>query len=1115
MSKEAARSFGMAVLLYFTGGAIGGAFGSALRSVAVAQMLGAAAMAFTKLPTRRNALNSRGTVVGPQFALPLIFGKCRVPAAMAYYDTAGTGMRDLHYALAFGATHAGGSGGITDIYIDGKRINIATDVDVDGEVLTAPFAGFVNVRVYNGVESQDRDEILDAAFSSWAATAYGRFLVTAAIRFRYVESDDADFQKAFPGGRHPAVEAVVEGCTVYDPRLDTTAGGSGSHRTNDPTSWTYSANTALCGATFMMIRKLDGGWGIDPSLIDFDWVADQADRCDSTIRVPRASGSPAYEDIPRYTCNLPLDTTQQKKPNLDLICSTMMGHAYPVGAQIKLRAGGWDIPTLTIDETWLAGTLDRRRKVAIERTYNTVRVLYRRADNQWKPDVCREFALGGSPAPDNGRRLLKEINADGIDNEYRAQFQAIVVGRLSRYQGNLILPCNARALDVEPFDLVDVDIQLTEDRSIQGTYRVIDWTDWDGMSGTLTLQPEVEATWDVELADFTLKSAPVLDAAGEPTPPVPQFMGDPPYVASGVSTGFRFYIDPIQLVQSLMIEVHRGDADGGPYTYHDEFPASELCYIDHFNDVGPHYYKLRSRDTRGNVSAFSDQVGGYRLGGAINAAQPQVWVPGTSGDQGDYIAVNGSTRNDIVTEAGPDGYPMPVWVGETLGTSSDDSGFRQDQGLAEAQGFSHLDSYLYGVAFKRTGGPSGTVLFGPQGAGSPATVKTLADAGDTDPDFFSTTLATLTDDKWYLFVGVVYGSGYAGTDQGTAGIYDPTTGAKVVDGAEFKFDTSATAARMRSFVYNSSTTATVPRWAAPFMRRMGDGEPINIAALFGLDTLTGLLRDDSDVQLGGAANGLQLNTSNTGATLRRQSGSGSPLSAADVGSDVTVSIVATYLYTGDHGTVSYSAGSVTGLGFSTTYYIYASDPLLDGGAVTYVASVNSYGPSQGDGYVYFGKVTTPANGGGGTGGEGGGGTECVAIDAWIPGIGRAGDAAAHPDSLTVTMLDDGSIEVAPLLAADAPVQADLWSIETAGGARVVCSGSTPVPIHDLSWRHPSDLVGQAVFVLRGERLEREIVTSSRMVGHGQVVPLHFGGRSFAAATGPGCAAILTHNPEKP
>ncbi len=1118
MSKETGRAFGIGLLTFGLGYlvGIGTALGGALRTIGISQMLGAASSALTKLPTRRNALNARGTVIGPQNALPIPFGRCRLPAAMAWYDSAGTGAKDLHYALAFGATHAGGCGGIRYLYIDGHPINIDTDVDMDGEVTVEPFAGFVNVRVYNGAESQDVDEILNDAFVAWGDDAYGRFLVTAAIRFRYVGRDDKAFQRAFPGGRHPQVEAVVDGVYLYDPRLDDTAGGSGPNRTNDPTSWStsYPAPSALCAGTYLLMRRLDGGWQLPPTLVDWDSVEVAAADCEDPLTVP-AAGSPPSEEIPRYTCNLPVDTNLTKKQGLDLICSTMLGHNYPVGSKIKIRAGVYEAPSLTIDETWLAGPVEREPKVSINSTFNAVRVLYRNADDNWKPDVSLPFIDAGYEADDGDRQLLKEIQADGVDNEYRAQAIAIITGRLSRYQGQIRVSCNAKALDLECFEVVNLSVRISATRVLSGVYRVINWTDWDGITGNLILQREDSAIWDLALEDFTAKTSTGLSAATEPTPPVPQLRDDPPFVPSGVVAGFRFYWEALQFREPLTIEIHRGDQQGGPYEYIDECSAQAGCYIDAFEGSTPHYYKIRSRDSRGNVSALSSECGGYRMAVDGNLAQPQQWASGTTGDQGDYVAVSAAIYNSVETEEGPDGIVQPVWIGETLGASGLDSGFVRTAGLTETEGFSHLDSYLMGVAFRRDGGPSGQIFCGPQEFGSPASVEEVGGGEETNPYFVGPNLSELEDGKWYLLVGVVYGSGYTGADQGYAGVYDPSTGEKIVDGVEYRWLTSATAAKLRSFMYGSVTTATEGRWAGPYIRKIV-GDVLSLGAQMERDALTGLLRGTSDVRLGDARNGLQVNMSNTGATLRRQSGSGSPLTAADVGSDCTISVAATYLYVGDAGPVSIGAGTIPGLDFDTPYFVYAADPSLAGGSLTFLASVDDFAPSEADGYLYFGKVTTPADGGGSSGGEGGGGSECVSAEAWVPGLGYARDLRPDPGALTLTMLDDGTVEAAPLLQADAPVEAEIWSIETAGGARLLCSASTPVPIHDLSWRHPADLLGHLVFTLHeGVELRKELVTSVRLVGRGPVVPLHFGGRSFAAGIGPGRAAVVTHNPEKP
>jgi hypothetical protein len=50
---------------------------------------------------------------------------------------------------------------------------------------------------------------------------------------------------AWPGGR-PRFGFVVKGKLCYDPRLDDSVGGSGAHRWDDPATWEFSENPAVC-----------------------------------------------------------------------------------------------------------------------------------------------------------------------------------------------------------------------------------------------------------------------------------------------------------------------------------------------------------------------------------------------------------------------------------------------------------------------------------------------------------------------------------------------------------------------------------------------------------------------------------------------------------------------------------------------------------------------------------------------------------------------------------------------------------------------------------------------------------------------------------------------------
>jgi hypothetical protein len=119
---------------------------------------------------------------------------------------------------------------------------------------------------------------------------------------------------------------------------------------------------------------------------------------------------------------------------------------------------------------------------------------------------------------------------------------------------------------------------------------------------------------------------------------------------------------------------------------------------------------------------------------------------------------------------------------------------------------------------------------------------------------------------------------------------------------------------------------------------------------------------------------------NVGGKLSTQSVQ--PLTATDAGADASISIAShTVQFGSGVGSVSYNSGTITGLAFSTLYYVYADDPTYAGGAVTYLSTTNGNTPTANDGRYYLGKVTTPANGagdtGGGWGGGGGGGGEQV------------------------------------------------------------------------------------------------------------------------------------------
>ena len=95
-------------------------------------------------------------------------------------------------------------------------------------------------------------------------------------------------------------------------------------------------------------------------------------------------------------------------------------------------------------------------------------------------------------------------------------------------------------------------------------------------------------------------------------------------------------------------------------------------------------------------------------------------------------------------------------------------------------------------------------------------------------------------------------------------------------------------------------------------------------------------------------------------TITASGTSGLTLTATDAGTDATVNISAHTRIYGDSSSVSVSASSITGLAYSTDYWVFYDDPMRAGGSVTYQHSTDPADAVQTGDRHSVGAVTTPA-----------------------------------------------------------------------------------------------------------------------------------------------------------
>ena len=260
-----------------------------LTKIGAAMLLGAAAQALGPKPPHAPPLGGIGVnYSGTLEPRRILYGQLKVGGMHAAPPlTSGNNNDYLHEVLVL-AGHPVNA--ITDIYFDQIRIPSAnigavSGTSNDGVIsgIPDPPSGQVNGKVYNskawirrylGTQST-ADYILTNTFTVWDANHKGQDVAYIAVQFKHD-------QDAFSGGS-PQVTALLQGKKVYDPRLDSTNGGSGTQRYTDASTWAYSTNPALCLRDYLTSSL---GLGESNARIDDTLVSAAANKCDEDVLVP-------------------------------------------------------------------------------------------------------------------------------------------------------------------------------------------------------------------------------------------------------------------------------------------------------------------------------------------------------------------------------------------------------------------------------------------------------------------------------------------------------------------------------------------------------------------------------------------------------------------------------------------------------------------------------------------------------------------------------------------------------------------------------------------------------------------------------------------------------------
>jgi hypothetical protein len=393
-----------------------------------------------RMPSARQDVEYAGTIETRRiiYGEMLVSGMNVIPPLVS-----GTNNEFLHQVLALSGHELNSIG---QIYFNRTAIGTITAItgsDDDGKVTSGAWNGKAWVRAYRGTNDQTADYKLNTEFTEWTSGHRGREVGYLALTYQFDET-------VYKTGK-PEVTALVEGKRVYDPRLDSTQpGGVGSQRLDDPSTFAYSSNPALCLADYLISTRL--GLGEDTDRIDWVLVADAADICDELVNIP----GPATQK--RYTCNVILSATDRFEDNISKLADAMSGVCYYSGGLWRMFAGAWQSPSFTLDESDLVDNgLSVTTAFAYNERYNSVRGKFVNASKNWQ-EMEFQPVINTSYVSADGEQAWLDVDFAACTNEYEAQRHAILLSRRSRNGTVATIRAGMSAYKIRPFDVGQITI---------------------------------------------------------------------------------------------------------------------------------------------------------------------------------------------------------------------------------------------------------------------------------------------------------------------------------------------------------------------------------------------------------------------------------------------------------------------------------------------------------------------------------------------------------------------------------------------------------------------------------------------------------------------------------
>jgi hypothetical protein len=358
------------------------------------------------------------------------------------------------------------------------------------------------IRFYTGAPGQNVGAVLAAEYP-------GKITATDRFEGMAVAVVDIDYDPDVYTQGRPNVTARLRGARVYDPRLDSTAGGSGPHRLAVPSTHTFSENPALQSTHFVLSPT---GWAVPAADVNMADVVAAANACDvATAFTLRKTGNVLETvNLPRYRSGMVIKSEGSRRDGLDELMKAMAGRWGWSGGQWRFRAGVMRGATFALQPSWIAQRLNEAGEPdggAVLRLTNglTREQRVNRVTGRCVDPAQRWQALPFPAIQDNvlvaqdGAVYPLETELSAVNHPAHAQHLGSITIRETQAALRLSAQCNVSAFRCELFDVGTVTLPRV---GMDGkTFEVVGWR-WHPAEGVNLTLAEITDAIFVPLAEL-------------------------------------------------------------------------------------------------------------------------------------------------------------------------------------------------------------------------------------------------------------------------------------------------------------------------------------------------------------------------------------------------------------------------------------------------------------------------------------------------------------------------------------------------------------------------------------------------------------------------------------